>query len=195
MSAGVIDAARAARLVETYFDAKDHHRPERMVEAFAADAVVEMQVETGAIAFPPRLEGRDAITDSLVSRFGEAYEDVRSFCLQAPGERLRGNAFDCDWAVVMRSRADGTARVGCGQYHWRFGRAGEADWRVDSLGIRIAAMQVLDPSEWPLVRAWVSDCDYPWAAAPGFLAGMPALLSLAAVRTALRSATASKPHS
>ena len=70
--------------VEVYIRAKDENRPELMRRAFAEDATLEMVVNSGAISFPPFTEGVGSITDVLVTRFNETFENVRTFCLANP---------------------------------------------------------------------------------------------------------------
>src|SRR5262245_33313279 len=89
-----------------------------MAEVFAEDAALTMVVKSGSISFPPATRGREAITDVLVRRFSQSYENVYSTCLGDP-PRDDVNAFACDWLVAMTEREDGTVRTGCGRYDWR----------------------------------------------------------------------------
>ncbi|MCS6763850.1 MAG: hypothetical protein MO853_07600 [Candidatus Protistobacter heckmanni] len=75
---------KLARAIKTYIRAKDENRPYLMAQAFMPDAVLDMQVKTDAISFPSRSEGLATISDVLVSRFGQTYENVYTICLAEP---------------------------------------------------------------------------------------------------------------
>ena len=55
-----------------------------MARAFAPDAVLKMALRTQAIAFPPESHGLAAITDTLVRKFGQTYDNVFTFYLSRP---------------------------------------------------------------------------------------------------------------
>lgn len=186
---GTIGQDDAVRLIETYFRAKDGNRPHLMSRAFHDHAVVEMSVRTQAISFPPWLDGREAITDTLVRQFGQAYENVYSFCLQRPHAPLRGNAFHCDWMVAMTDKATRRVRVGAGRYAWHFRHEANA-WWIDYLGIEIAAMEILPAADMPMIDTWLRSVGYPWACPEVALTCMPASATLDAVRDCLRHAIA-----
>jgi hypothetical protein len=160
-------------VVETYLRAKDENRPWLMAQAFAADAVLEMVVNTETIAFPPVSDGLAALTDVLVRRFAQTYENVRTFCLAAPPPD-NAAAFTCDWLVGMSEKDGGKVRVGCGRYGWRFQPQGLAE----RLTITIARMESLDPACLEPVMQWLSRLPYPWCAAPEALTGAPGTADL-----------------
>lgn len=162
-------------LVRTYFLAKDHNRSHLMTRAFAPDAHLEMTVRTGAISFPAVTEGLGSITDVLVRRFGQAYENVYSFCLQRPGPDDR-TKFSCDWLVGMSSKEDGTVRVGCGRYDWYF--RSEAPFLIERLHITIEAMQVLPAENLGTVMAWLTYLPYPWCSGSLVAETMPCIPDL-----------------
>jgi len=90
----------AGELVATYIQAKDSNRPDLMPAVFAANAWLEMVVHAGSISFPPLATGLDAITDVLVRRFSETFENVHTFCISS---EPAGDAatFSCGWLVGM----------------------------------------------------------------------------------------------
>lgn len=145
--------------IATYIRAKDENRPELMSAAFADDAVLEMVVKTNAIAFPPLTQGLSAITEVLVSRFGEKYEDVHTFCLAAPPEPTAAT-FSCPWLVGMIDRSTRAICVGCGRYDWSFRSA--APRLVDRLAITIDRMEVLPSASRAGVMQWLRGLPYPW---------------------------------
>ena len=165
----------AETLIRTYLYAKDHNRPHLMPKVFAPGASLEMTVKTGAISFPATTEGLDAITDVLVRRFGQTYENVYSFCLQRPGPESR-TSFSCDWLVGMSNKEDGAVRVGCGRYDWRFQPS--SPFLVERLHITIEAMQVLPAENLDAVMTWLTGLPYPWC--PGGIAAetMPRITGL-----------------
>ena len=70
-----------AQVIGTYIHAKDGNRPCLMPRAFVDDVALEMVVKTDAISFPASASGLDAITDVLIRRFVQDYENVYTFCL------------------------------------------------------------------------------------------------------------------
>ena len=67
--------------VEIYIRAKDENRPYLMERAFAENATLEMVVNSGTISFPPISIGLESISNVLVRRFAQTYENVHTFCL------------------------------------------------------------------------------------------------------------------
>ncbi len=148
-----------AELVAAYIRAKDSNRPHLAREAFAADATLEMIVNAGTIAFPPLSKGRDAIVEVLVSRFGQTFENVYTFCLSPPPGP--GDAtFTCAWLVGMSEKLGGATRVGWGRYDWSFRRGDEPC--IDCLTITIEQMHTLPASSLETVMHWLSGLPYPW---------------------------------
>ena len=164
-------------LIHTYVRAKDGNRPHLMASAFSATATLEMQVETGAVSFPPMTQGLEAITDVLVRRFGQRFENVYTFCLGKPAPDVQ--TFACDWLVGMSEKASGNVYVGCGRYDWTF--AEEPQLRITHLLIRIESMQVLPPSELNAIMGWLSRLPYPWCPAAELASAAPADPSLACI--------------
>jgi hypothetical protein len=169
--------------IASYITAKDHNRPHEMVQAFAPDAQLVMAVKTDAISFPPHCHGRDAITDTLVRRFAQSYENVYTLCL-AHKPDIQTSAFSCDWLVVMTEKESRSVRVGCGRYDWRF--AAGSHW-VEHLTITIEAMHSLSPSCHNSVMSWVSHLPYPWCPVPTALATCPQIDELGFLRHHLQA--------
>jgi len=145
--------------VAVYIRAKDDNRPELMKSAFAEDATLEMVVNTGAITFPPLTHGVSLITDVLVTRFNESFENVRTFCLAAP-PKPDCAAFSCAWLVGMSDKQTGAVRVGCGRYDWRFQL--HIPHLASRLRITIEIMEVLPSQNLAAVVNWLSELPYPW---------------------------------
>jgi hypothetical protein len=160
--------------IHQYIRAKDGNRPHLLEQAFTKDAQLDMVVRTGAISFPGHVESRDAIGDVLVRRFGQTFENVYTFCLEAPPD-VHTSTFQCKWLVAMSDKASGEARVGCGLYDWQFDpQSGLAE----RLTITIEHMKTLSPTLLPMVMAWASQLDYPWCSAEAALVDMPDLAEL-----------------
>jgi hypothetical protein len=157
-------------LLHTYIRAKDGNRPHLMALAFSASATLEMQVKTGAVTFPPFTQGVDAITDVLVRRFGQKFENVYTFYLDRPSAYVE--TFACDWLVGMSEKATGDVYIGCGRYGWTFAK--EPELRVTHLLIRIESMQVLPPAELDAVTGWLTKLPYPWCPAGEVASTAPA---------------------
>ena len=110
--------------VEIYIRAKDENRPYLMERAFAENATLEMVVNSGTISFPPISIGLQSISDVLVRRFAQTYENVHTFCLASP-PRNHEVKFSCDWLVGMSEKESRRVRVGCGRYDWLFQSQGQ----------------------------------------------------------------------
>ncbi len=170
--------------IETYIHAKDENRPHLMRRAFSESAVLEMHVKTGTISFPPRSHGVGEITRVLVRDFGQAYENVYTFCL-ARKPRDTGANFRCRWLVGMSEKASGNVRVGCGRYDWAFQT--EPPGLVEKLTITIDIMEMLSPDHLDPVMAWLSELPYPWCEARTALKTGPKSLALEAIFEYLRA--------
>lgn len=168
----------ASQAIANYIFAKDHNRPHLMRRAFCEAADLQMVVKSGAISFPPAVSGRDGITDVLVRRFGQTYENVHTFCLCTPP--VSGvKSFACDWLVGMSSKADGSVRVGCGRYDWAFAEEGLG--LATRLKITIEQMLVLHPAALGEVMDWLSSLPHPWCSSTLARSGMPRGEELAAI--------------
>lgn len=175
-------ATTLARLRD-YFHAKDENRPHYMARAFAPDAVLEMRLNTQAIAFPPNARGLDAITDTLVRKFGQTYDNVYTFYLDRPADDARLPHYSCDWFVAMTEKATGLVRVGAGRYDWEFNAE---PYLVRRLVITIDTMEVLPAANGEAVLNWITALPYPWTDAPRVVAGAPRIEALAPVMHWLR---------
>ncbi len=164
----------AAQAIVCYLRAKDSHRPYWMDKAFTRDAQLKIVVQTDAITFPAACDGRESITDTLVRRFGQTYDNVYTFCLcEAPKSTFTD--FRCRWLVVMTQKDSGTVRVGCGDYDWRF----DSNLRLaNHLTITIDAMELIDPSHVGTIMDWASGLSYPWCASKKIYENVPDVAQL-----------------
>jgi len=168
----------SAALLRDYFHAKDENRPWYMARAFAPDAVLRMTLRTEAIAFPPEARGVEAITDTLVRRFGQTYDNVYTFYLSRPEPGAQLAEYACDWVVGMTEKATGNVRVGCGRYDWTFRHAPH---QVERLAITIETMLSLPPHDSGAVLDWLTALPYPWTSAQRVVDGAPPIEALAPV--------------
>lgn len=166
----------AEEVLRTYFHAKDENRPHLMRDAFSETATLETIVKTNAISFPAISRGLAPITDVLVRKFAQLYENVYSFYLDKPPSHVRLSSFSCDWLVGMSEKESGKTRVGCGRYDWQF-QSGEPRL-ADRLLITIESMQVLSPDYLGPVLLWLTGLPYPWCPAQTILATAPAISDL-----------------
>lgn len=164
----------AQRSIQQYIRAKDSNRPHLLDQAFMPAAILDMVVRTGSISFPDHLEGRTAIGDVLVTRFGQTFENVYTFCLSAPPP-ANVEAFQCRWLVAMSDKNSGEARVGCGLYDWQFDQQSRL---VEGLTITIEHMKTLPATDLPMVMAWASKLDYPWCRPEAAIDNVPDLAEL-----------------
>ena len=147
-------------ILRGYFHAKDENRPHLLSQVFAEDAHLEMRVKSDAITFPAATQGRDTITDVLVRKFGQTYENVYSFYLQRPLPDTFTDQYSCDWMVVMSDKESRNLRVGCGRYDWQF--QAESPCLVTHLHITIEAMQKIAPDPEQTILSWAARLPYPW---------------------------------
>ena len=161
-----------AQVLRNYFHAKDENRPHLMRLALCEDALLRIEVKSDAISFPSEARGLAAITEVLVSRFGQTYENVYSFYLDRPPADTA--TFACDWLVGMSTKVNGEVCVGCGRYGWTFQRGDRL--LASALEIAIESMQVLPASRGGIVFSWLTGLrGYPWTTAPEVLASAPEL--------------------
>ena len=165
--------------VETYIRAKDENRPYLMERAFARDVALEMIVKSGTISFPPISDGLESVTDVLVRRFGQTYENVHTFCL-APLPQMDKRMFSCNWLVGMSEKESRAVRVGCGRYDWLF--QPEPPHLVAKLTITIDQMQLLAPVQLASIMRWLAELPYPWCTTEDVTRNMPALDELQPIR-------------
>lgn len=178
MSTHVLTPASTESVLRDYFHAKDENRPHYMARAFAPDAVLKMALRTQAIAFPPESHGLAAITDTLVRKFGQTYDNVYTFYLARPEAGSRLPTYQCDWIVGMTEKATGNVRVGCGRYDWEF----QAEpYRATHLVITIETMVSLPAHDMEAVFGWLLGLDYPWTNAARVVSSAPPLEALAPV--------------
>ena len=130
------------------------------------------------ISFPPRSAGLQEITDVLVRRFGQTFENVYTLCLAAPPEGA-DREFACDWLVGMSEKAGGAVRVGCGRYDWQFAPTGPC--LVQRLTITVELMEVLPPTTLAPVMNWLRALPYPWCPANDAVHGSPRIGELARI--------------
>jgi len=130
-----------------------------MERVFAENATLEMVMNSGTISFPPIAKGLQSISDVLVRRFAQTYENVHTFCLALPprNDEVR---FSCNWLVGMSEKDSRMVRVGCGRYDWMFHPG--APCVVGRLTITIDLMQSLAPTYLASVMSWLSQLPYPW---------------------------------
>ena len=119
----------AQESIATYIRAKDQNQPHLMKHAFAEAATLEMVVRTGSISFPPISTGLESISDVLVRRFAQTYENVHTFCLAAPPQTDEVT-FSCSWLVGMSEKESRMVRVGCGTLRLAAWTAGPTSGRA-----------------------------------------------------------------
>ena len=150
--------AHYRRALETYIDAKDNTRANRIAEAFAPDAVLTISLATSNIAFPARTVGTDAIAKTLVTDFGAQYAQCCTYYVCDSLAVDNGTIDALPWLVVMRERATGALRVGHGLYRWTF----DAVPAVTGFHIHIARMDVVPDVDGKLLEALQDGLSYPW---------------------------------
>lgn len=179
-----------AKILETYFRAKDGNRPHLLDKVFTPDVRLEIINASAAISFPALTQGIEAVSEVLVRQFGRTYENAYSFYLSKPSEEV--SQFKCAWLVGMTDKQSRDVRVGCGTYEWSL--VHEPVPRANGLLISIDVMQVLAPAVQAQVMEWLGQLPYPWASVDAVLDSAPALNGLSPVLSALRQATPGLPR-
>jgi hypothetical protein len=156
--------------IVAYIRAKDQNRPYLMRRAFSQAATLNMIVKTGAISFPPLSKGIEAITEVLVRRFAQSYENVFTFCLEDPPKES-AESFTCKWMVGMSEKETGTVRVGCGRYDWLFET--RKPFLTRELTITIEFMQIVPAEKLEAIMNWLSGLPYPWCPVQTAVASAP----------------------
>jgi hypothetical protein len=169
-------------VLRTYFHAKDENRPHLLDRVFTENAKLDVNNRSSTIAFPAVTVGREAIADVLVRDFCRVHENVYSFYMaRPPADATR---VSCDWLVCMSEKESRSVKVGCGRYDWGF--EPQPNCLASQLTISIEAMQVLPPSQFEAVYAWVARLPYPWASAETVVELAPSIDALAPVLQYLR---------
>jgi len=145
-------------LVLKYICAKDKNRPHLMDEVFTSNATLEMKLKTQNIFFPSRTLGIENITDVLVTKFSQSYEQVYTFCL-IDTINNSSQILKSDWIVCMREKKSGDIRIGYGVYNWFFTKDEEP--LVKHLTIQIEEMITMEKEYSTLFFNWVEKLDYP----------------------------------
>jgi hypothetical protein len=166
-----------ATVLRGYFHAKDENRPHLLSEVFSVEAELRVNNKAANIAFPAVTHGREAIADVLVRRFAQTYENIYSYYMASPP--TSATEFSCDWLVGMSEKDSKSVRVGCGRYDWTFDV--EAPHTASHLVITIEAMQVLPPSQFAPIFAWLQQLNYPWSSAVAMTKLAPSVEMLAPV--------------
>ena len=172
-----------AESIQAYLRAKDQNRPYLMRQAFSETATLRMIVKTGAITFPPLSKGIQAITEVLVRRFGQSYENVLTFCIGYP-PKDDARSLSCKWMVGMSEKESGAVRVGCGRYDWLF-ESGEP-FLTRELTITIEFMQILPAETLEAIMDWLFGLPYPWCPVQTAVASAPKVGGLDVILDYLR---------
>jgi hypothetical protein len=166
-----------AAVLRGYFHAKDENRPYMLSDVFSAKAELRVNNNAANITFPAVTHGREAIGEVLVRRFAQTYENIYSFYMARPPSEA--TQFSCDWLVGMSEKDSENVRVGCGRYDWTFET--ESPHLASHLAITIEAMQVLPPSQFAPIFAWLKQLNYPWSSAAAVRKIAPSVEMLAPV--------------
>jgi hypothetical protein len=163
-------------VLRTYFRAKDGNRPDLMRKVFSEMAVLETMVKPSGISFPSVSHGLASITDVLVRKFAQTYENIHSFYLERPPPETHLTSFSCDWLVGMSEKESKEIRVGCGRYDWRFQT--EEPRLADRLLITIEVMQIFTTDHFDPLFRWLTSLPYPWCPAHTVCEAAPAIFEL-----------------
>lgn len=160
--------------IESYIRAKDENRPDLLRHSFKVSATAALTVNTSNISFPSTLCGLTEISETLVRRFNQTYENIYTFCI---GDAPLGKptSHTCQWLVGMSTKESKEIRIGCGKYEWSFdpetGLATFLHIHIDQM--RTGPAQELEP-----LMDWLRTLDYPWCKARKAKSQIPSLSTL-----------------
>jgi hypothetical protein len=166
-------------IIRNYIRAKDDNKPHLMKAAFTGSATLAMKVNTSNISFPSNVIGLDEITDVLVRKFSQTYENVYTFCFVDSLDSQDG-AMSCKWLVGMSERDGRGVRIGCGRYDWGF--EDEKGQLASSLVITIEQMLIFSSEETNQLIEWIGNLPYPFCDSGVALDRMPDFESLDVIR-------------
>ncbi|UUW72787.1 hypothetical protein [Pseudomonas oryzihabitans] len=160
--------------IENYIRAKDENRPDLLRHAFDVNATAALTINTKNISFPGVLYGLPDISETLVRRFNQTYENIYTFCIgDAPLKRATSHT--SRWLVGMSAKDSKEVRIGCGLYEWSFD---SESGHVTYLHIRIDRMQTGPVYELEPLMDWLRTLDYPWCEGRSLASQAPRLSAL-----------------
>lgn len=171
-------------IIARYIEAKDQNRPHLMSLAFEDNAILTMQVESSEIEFPAQVNGRQAISQTLVRDFAGRFENIYTYCLTQPDDET-ANGCQLNWLVVMTERASGNIKLGYGRYDWLFN---SQSGLCSKLHIHIEHMQVVSAPVADKIYQRISDYPTPWQPASALLALLDDHAELSSAHTFLTRA-------
>ena len=149
------------QLLEAYLEAKDLNRPPVILACYTPDAVLTYSIATDTISFPDKVQGADAIAQTLVREFRKNFDCCKTYyvcdSIVDDGERIDF----IPWLVIMRQASNSALRVGKGYYRWRF-KSDETRLRVRAMHIHIERMDIIEDRDGNTLRALQSALPYPW---------------------------------
>ncbi|WP_439687385.1 SnoaL-like domain-containing protein [Cupriavidus oxalaticus] len=169
-----IPLPEAQALLARYVEAKDHNRPALIHEAFAPDAALTFSIDTDTISFPAKTEGAAAIAATLVTDFARTFDRCRTYYVGDLSLAADGTTLTVPWLVLMRETAAHTLRAGKGIYRWGFARQPDGTYRIASLHIHIARMDVVPDAGAAMLAALQAALPYPWLPLPTLRAAVEA---------------------
>lgn len=158
--------ASPVTIIARYIEAKDQNRPHLMPHAFEDTAILTMQVESSEIEFPAQVNGRQAISQTLVRDFAGRFENIYTYCLTQPDDET-ADGCQLNWLVIMTERASGNIKLGYGRYDWLFN---SQSGLCSKLHIHIEHMQVVSAQVADKIYQRIGDYPTPWQPADALLA-------------------------
>jgi len=167
------------QLISRYIRAKDESKPHLMQSVFSENATLSMRVDSDNISFPADTAGVNDMTEVLVHKFNQSYENIYTLCLTDTWQQ-RSNTVKCRWLVFMSEKNSAVTRVGFGQYDWLF----ESDGLnlVSHLRIEIEDMQLFSEQLQPEIMSCMNNLSYPWVSTADVLHSMSGVAVLSEVR-------------
>jgi hypothetical protein len=148
-------------LLEAYLQAKDLNQPSVILDCYTPEAVLTYSIATDTIAFPARVEGADAIAQTLVRDFRKNFDSCRTYYVCDSIAPAGQDISFMPWLVIMRQVSNTALRLGRGYYRWGFERD-ESEMRVREMHIHIERMDIIEDRDGNKRQALHAALPYPW---------------------------------
>jgi hypothetical protein len=148
-------------LLEAYLQAKDLNQPSVILDCYTPDAVLTYSIATDTISFPARVDGADAIAQTLVRDFRNRFDSCRTYYVCDSIAPAGQDITFLPWLVIMRQVSSAALRLGKGYYRWTFDRD-ESGMRVCAMHIHIERMDIIEDRNGRKRQELHAALPYPW---------------------------------
>jgi hypothetical protein len=148
-------------LLEAYVEAKDLNQPSMILDCYTPEAVLTYSIATDTVSFPARVDGAEAIAQTLVRDFRKTFDSCRTYYVCDSIAPAGQDVSFLPWLVVMRQISSTALRLGKGYYRWTFERE-RSGMRVSAMHIHIERMDIIEDRDGSKRKALHAALPYPW---------------------------------